>query len=113
MNINTSGAQLNPANFMDQLQSEVLTTEHGGLNICIEVTENAAMSQPEASIEALAQIRKRGIHVYLDDFGIGHSSMSYCTVCRWTPSRSTAVSSIISQRPRRCRDRANRHHPGG
>ncbi|UGS37511.1 sensor domain-containing protein [Capillimicrobium parvum] len=43
---------------------------------CVEVTETALMEEPERARTALAQLRAMGVHLGLDDFGTGHSSLS-------------------------------------
>jgi diguanylate cyclase (GGDEF)-like protein/PAS domain S-box-containing protein len=43
----------------------------------LEVTESAAMHDPEATASLLYQLRSRGIKLAIDDFGTGYSSLSY------------------------------------
>lgn len=43
----------------------------------IEITETAAMQDPEQTRELLRQLRIRGIKVAIDDFGTGYSSLNY------------------------------------
>ena len=43
----------------------------------LEITESAAMQDPERSRTLLRALRQRGIKVAIDDFGTGYSSLSY------------------------------------
>ena len=43
----------------------------------LEITESSAMQSPEASIRTLYDLKKLGLRISLDDFGTGHSSLSY------------------------------------
>jgi EAL domain-containing protein (putative c-di-GMP-specific phosphodiesterase class I) len=43
----------------------------------IEVTETAALSQPETATRVLRALRSMGVHSALDDFGTGQSSLEH------------------------------------
>lgn len=43
----------------------------------LEVTEGAAMLDPESSVEVLGTLKHIGVRIALDDFGTGYSSLSY------------------------------------
>lgn len=46
-------------------------------SIIIEITESAVMIEPEKTKKILTDFRKYGFGVSIDDFGTGHSSLSY------------------------------------
>jgi diguanylate cyclase (GGDEF)-like protein/PAS domain S-box-containing protein len=45
--------------------------------IRLEITETESMIDPEATIERMQELRDIGLEVFIDDFGTGHSSLSY------------------------------------
>jgi diguanylate cyclase (GGDEF)-like protein/PAS domain S-box-containing protein len=53
--------------------------EHGvaARFIELEITESAAMQNPQASIATLQELKAMGLRLAIDDFGTGYSSLSY------------------------------------
>ncbi|HEX2165822.1 MAG TPA: EAL domain-containing protein [Longimicrobiales bacterium] len=52
---------------------------HGldGGRLVIEITESAAMRDPAQTARVLEGLRRLGVMIALDDFGVGHSSIAY------------------------------------
>ncbi len=44
--------------------------------LVIEITESGAFEEPAAARKAIAEMRRRGIGMALDDFGVGQSSLA-------------------------------------
>lgn len=75
--VNLSMTQLQQVDLVERIK-EVL--DETGLRpelLELEITESSAMQSPETSVRTLVELKKLGIRVSLDDFGTGHSSLSY------------------------------------
>ena len=55
--------------------AELVARHHGAL--ALEVTEQALSADPDNVAAALRTLRRAGARIYIDDFGTGHSSLSY------------------------------------
>jgi len=74
--VNVSANLLSDAQFMAELRESVRASGLAA-GLTIEVTESAAMADPQASIAALEAWRSLGVGVSIDDFGTGQSSLGY------------------------------------
>jgi diguanylate cyclase len=59
-----------------ELVDEVAAVLNGGA-LELEVTESAAMRDPERSLVVLQRLSALGVPLSVDDFGTGHSSLAY------------------------------------
>jgi diguanylate cyclase (GGDEF)-like protein/PAS domain S-box-containing protein len=77
MAVNLSAHQLRSSALVTQV--EEIMDRHGISpdELELEVTESAAMEDPERAIGHLGALRKLGVALAIDDFGTGHSSLAY------------------------------------
>ncbi|MGH3066307.1 MAG: putative bifunctional diguanylate cyclase/phosphodiesterase [Gaiellaceae bacterium] len=75
--VNLTAIDLLDADLSERLTS--LLNDHGVSpnRLCIELTESTVMADPERARSILDDIAKAGIHISIDDFGTGHSSLAY------------------------------------
>ncbi len=74
--VNLSPLEFRQPGLMDQVRAAVEENNIPPGALGIEITESAAMQEPERSEQVLTEMRALGIHVSLDDFGTGHSSLA-------------------------------------
>jgi diguanylate cyclase (GGDEF)-like protein/PAS domain S-box-containing protein len=75
--VNLSGRQFQSENLSDVVKGVL---EEAGLAptfLELELTESFLMHDPEAAIDTLSRLKATGIQISVDDFGTGHSSLSY------------------------------------
>jgi len=75
--INVSGAQLRRGRIVESIVDASRKFEIDPSRLEIEVTESAMMLDEEEAGRCLAQLKRMGLHLTLDDFGTGFSSLSY------------------------------------
>lgn len=79
LSINISPQQLERDSWIDDL---ITLLEQAGASpawFCLEITESAAILHPDQTVARLKRLRLLGFDVSIDDFGTGHSSLSYLT----------------------------------
>ena len=75
--VNLSARQFRQKNLAAELGNII---EASGVDpglIELELTESSLMSDSEAAVQALMEIKTRGIRLSVDDFGTGYSSLAY------------------------------------
>lgn len=77
MSINISALNLRETDLSHYVQTFVSDLELDAGNVYLELTETSMMQDASNAISKLANIRKTGIRVSVDDFGSGFSSLSY------------------------------------
>ncbi len=75
--VNVSAIQLQREDFVDRVIFAVQRSSDAAGRLELEITESLLMRDVEASKRKLSILRGLGIHVSMDDFGTGHSSLSY------------------------------------
>ncbi|HVS33722.1 MAG TPA: EAL domain-containing protein [Thermoanaerobaculia bacterium] len=75
--VNISARQFRDQTLVQRVESALRESglEPGRLEL--EITESVAMENVELTLSVLTQLRRLGIRIGLDDFGTGHSSLSY------------------------------------
>ncbi|PKM67153.1 MAG: hypothetical protein CVU95_08720 [Firmicutes bacterium HGW-Firmicutes-2] len=77
ISINITSKTLEQDDFISKLEYILMNYQVNPCNIEIEITERVVMNNFNKNIETLLNLRKMGIKISLDDFGIGYSSLSY------------------------------------
>ncbi|MET1112010.1 MAG: EAL domain-containing protein, partial [Allosphingosinicella sp.] len=75
--VNISATLLQDHAFLHRLEQLLQASGFPAGRVTLEVTESAAMADPEAAAVALEGWRKLGVGVSIDDYGTGQSSLSY------------------------------------
>jgi diguanylate cyclase (GGDEF)-like protein/PAS domain S-box-containing protein len=75
--VNLSVCQLQQPDLLQRVEEILIETGLPPRLLELEITESSAMQSPEASVRTLYDLKKLGIRISLDDFGTGHSSLSY------------------------------------
>lgn len=74
--VNISGAQLRQDDFVAQLEAHLKRHRIPPGRFTCEITESVAMEDTSVTQQAFDRMRRAGIHVSIDDFGTGHSSLA-------------------------------------
>jgi diguanylate cyclase (GGDEF)-like protein len=73
---NLSSAEVTDETFIAELRSQYTAARTRGMLLGIEITEAAALHEPDRARETLQTLRDDGFEIALDDFGTGYSSLS-------------------------------------
>ena len=77
LSVNVTGTTIVTQRFLQFCRKLYEGGKLEGVNLCIEVTEQAALSFSDESIDILKSIRKMGIKLAIDDFSMGKTSLNY------------------------------------
>ncbi|MDD2775062.1 MAG: EAL domain-containing protein [Gallionella sp.] len=76
VSVNVSPRQLQDYEFVDKVKSMLLESAINPAYLKLEITESMALHNVEHTILTLQQLKSLGVSLSMDDFGIGHSSLS-------------------------------------
>ena len=77
VSVNVSSRQFFDDHFVQSIQQIIQETEIPPSLLEIEVTENTTMNHVERALKTLEELRRIGVSIAIDDFGIEYSSLSY------------------------------------
>jgi diguanylate cyclase (GGDEF)-like protein len=77
MSINISSRQFSQQDLVGILSQFLAETSLDPHTLVLEITESMIMENVDAAVETMKRLRNMGIHLHIDDFGTGHSSLSY------------------------------------
>jgi EAL domain-containing protein (putative c-di-GMP-specific phosphodiesterase class I) len=77
MAVNLSTRQFQDPALVPKVQDVLAEMELDSGRLSLEITESAAMLNPEASLSILGDLKALGVAIAIDDFGTGYSSLSY------------------------------------
>ncbi|QRJ65713.1 EAL domain-containing protein [Azospira restricta] len=75
--VNLSAQQLRSSTLVAQVRAAMEAYGIGPGELELEITESAAMEDPERAIGRLEALRGLGVELAIDDFGTGYSSLAY------------------------------------
>jgi len=77
VSVNVSGRQLRDAGFVEVVRHAIHGVDLDPRLLGIEITESAALGDPEIASDVLGECRRLGMDILLDDFGTHYSSLTY------------------------------------
>ncbi|QEC47129.1 EAL domain-containing protein [Baekduia soli] len=77
VSVNVSARQLGHPDFIAVVERALRQTGVPPHAICLEVTETTVLRRPEVARQVLDALRRLGVRVALDDFGLGYSSLTH------------------------------------
>jgi diguanylate cyclase (GGDEF)-like protein len=75
--VNVSGAQLREPGLVEEVEEALAAAQLDASGLTLEITETALMESFETAIQQLDALKRLGVDLAIDDFGIGYSSLRY------------------------------------
>lgn len=83
MSVNVSAGMFRAEHAAQRLKSIVVDSGIRPQDLSLELTERDCMDHEEATQATLAELRRFGIRIHMDDFGTGYASLSYLQRCAY------------------------------
>lgn len=77
MAVNVSARQLRQPEFVDQVRRALEESGAPASRLKLELTESTVLANIDDTIRKMGELKAMGVEFSLDDFGTGHSSLSY------------------------------------
>jgi diguanylate cyclase (GGDEF)-like protein len=104
ISVNLSARNLHDSELARRIESLLHTHAVPAGALTVEVTESAAMADPDLAVGVLETLRALGVGVSIDDFGSGHASIAY--LARLPASELKIDRSFVSRMCESSRDEA-------
>jgi EAL domain-containing protein (putative c-di-GMP-specific phosphodiesterase class I) len=75
--VNLSGLELDDDSLVDSIRDALHENGVAPSSLEVELTEEIFIQNIEHNLNQLSRLRKLGIHLAIDDFGVGYSSLAY------------------------------------
>jgi diguanylate cyclase (GGDEF)-like protein/PAS domain S-box-containing protein len=75
VSVNISARELTELDLAERVREELAYCRLPGRALCLEISEDAVLRDPERARSALKDIKRLGVLVALDKFGVGHLSL--------------------------------------
>ena len=75
--VNLSPAQFKSKNLVGVIKDALLASGLKPTRLELEITESVMLTESDATLATLHEIRSHGVRIAMDDFGTGYSSLSY------------------------------------
>ncbi|WP_293660953.1 EAL domain-containing protein [Rhodoferax sp. OV413] len=79
LSVNVSARQFRDADFVDQVRSAIAQCQAPAQRLKLELTESLVLDNVDDTIAKMHTLKDLGVSFSMDDFGTGHSSLSYLT----------------------------------
>lgn len=97
ISVNISARQVQGYNLVRTVKEVLKKTELLPEYLELEITENSLMRNADGAVEVINQLKELGVHISIDDFGTGFSSLSYLK--RFQPNTLKIDKSFIRDIP--------------
>jgi diguanylate cyclase (GGDEF)-like protein/PAS domain S-box-containing protein len=77
VSVNLSARQVAALDTADLVRGALKRSGLPAPALCVEITEGGVMNHGEDAMRTLHELRKLGVRIAIDDFGVGYSSLSY------------------------------------
>jgi diguanylate cyclase (GGDEF)-like protein len=77
VSVNISSVQLREPRLVDEVASALADAQLEPAGLTLEITETVLMEDVETASRRLEELKRLGVQIAVDDFGIGYSSLTY------------------------------------
>jgi diguanylate cyclase (GGDEF)-like protein/PAS domain S-box-containing protein len=77
VSVNVSSKQLIQPHLVAQIRTALEQSSLAPQDLRLEITETVFLSNPDLALAVLTELNDLGVRLYIDDFGVGYSALSY------------------------------------